>query len=413
MGGLIHSNSGEGSSTIGSTAVRGVLTAGGVANSGTTQLVIYNNSNTTTVAGAAALATVAGSNLVTVTSTTNLFAGMTVSGTGIPAGTYITAVLSSTQFTTNFNATATAASQTLTVGADIVVNSVIADNGLGNHTALVKSGSASLILTAANTYSGGTTVDQGTLSLDGAGNGAYTIPAGGLTITNATVTMNVNGGQIAPTNNVTFNGSSTLTLLGNNTLGSITFNNNGGTTTPTVTPTGILTLTGSVTSSSNNVFTIATIGAGTLDLGGNNSFLMTVNPVDPFGTGANVAPLQSALTISSLIQDGGITKQGNGILLLSNAGNRYVGPTEVLAGELKMGAAGAIGYGSSLIVGVNGIVDLAGFAADRGLAGGRYSDHGRDYYQYRSRRDTDDWRGQYQHDLRGRSSPRPRRQISR
>jgi autotransporter-associated beta strand protein len=58
--------------------------------------------------------------------------------------------------------------------------------------------------------------------------------------------------------------------------------------------------------------------------------------------------LQSALTISSLIQDGGISKQGNGILLLSNAGNNYTGTTAISAGPVVV--SGAISGTSSVSV---------------------------------------------------------------
>jgi autotransporter-associated beta strand protein len=370
MGGLIHSNSAEGSSTIGSTAVRGVLT------SGTPELVIYNTNTATTATGATTNSSVNGTNILTLTSTTNLFAGMALNNANFPLGTYVTAVLDGTHVTTNFNAIATGNAGTYTFASNIVVNSVIANNGMINNVALVKSGTGTLTLTAANTYTGGTTVDQGALFLDGAGSGAYVIPAGGLTISNATVTMAVNSGQIDPGNNVTLNGSSTLTLTGNNYLGSITFNNNGGTGTPTVTPTGVLTLTGSITSSSNTVATgattdIATIGAGTLDLGGASNFLMTVNPVDPFNTGtANVAPLQAGLIINALIQDGGILKQGGGILLLANAGNSYTGATTITTGTVKLGAAGAVPVSSSLVVGPNGTFDLGGFSDSVGSLAG-------------------------------------------
>ena len=64
---------------------------------------------------------------------------------------------------------------------------------------------------------------------------------------------------------VTLNGGSVLTLVGANSLTSVTFNNNGGAA-PTLTPTGTLTLTGSITSNPSNVSSQATIGTGNLDL---------------------------------------------------------------------------------------------------------------------------------------------------
>ncbi len=113
QGGLIHNNNGTipASSSIGSTAVRGVLTAGGTLTSGTMDLVIYDTANTTTTVGtftgAAANATVSGSNVLTLTSTANIFPGMgVVLATTLPAGTAVTQVLNSTQVLLNNNATA-------------------------------------------------------------------------------------------------------------------------------------------------------------------------------------------------------------------------------------------------------------------------------------------------------------------
>ena len=49
-----------------------------------------------------------------------------------------------------------------------------------------------------------------------------------------TLIEQVNQGQIDPTNDVILNGSSVVTLVGNNTLNSLTFNNNSGIAAPTV-----------------------------------------------------------------------------------------------------------------------------------------------------------------------------------
>jgi autotransporter-associated beta strand protein len=230
-----------------------------------------------------------------------------------------------------------------------------------------------------NSYTGGTVINQENVQIGVAG-APGNLPAGGITVNGGNLTQ-VNGTIAAQ--DVTINGGGGVTLLGNNTLGNIIFNDNGGSSTPTLAPTGVLTVTGSITSSSSNVATIANIGPGTLDLGGNNSFLMTVNPVDPFGTGANVAPLQSGLTISALIQHGGILKMGNGTLMLSNAANSYTGATTILAGRLELGVAGAIPNTSSVVIGSNGTFDLTGFsetvgslAGDTPTTGGVVTDSG-------------------------------------
>ena len=90
-----------------------------------------------------------------------------------------------------------------------------------------------------NTYSGGTIVDQGTLTLAGAA-GTISIP-GNLTIQGgATVTESTNAGQIATTSNLTLNNNFALGLpTAANTFNSLTFNNTGSSTAVSLTiPTG-------------------------------------------------------------------------------------------------------------------------------------------------------------------------------
>src|SRR5205085_9594869 len=95
--------------------------------------------------------------------------------------------------------------------------------------------SGSIVLTnTANSYTGGTVVNGGLLTLAGTAAGV-TLPAGGLTINGATVTLSGFASQIAPTNTVTLNGPSTLNLFNANTLAGLAFNNEGGgATAPTV-----------------------------------------------------------------------------------------------------------------------------------------------------------------------------------
>ena len=86
--------------------------------------------------------------------------------------------------------------------------------------------------------------------------------------------MVTNPGQIAASNSVTLNQSSTLTLVGANTLSSLTFDNNGGVTAPTVTTGGLLTLSSStpLTVTSSNAF-VTPLVSGTMALSaGANTF---------------------------------------------------------------------------------------------------------------------------------------------
>ena len=171
------------------------------------------------------------------------------------------------------------------VGRTGTASAAIANNAAGGPVRLVFNGSDSatnlLTLNGNNTYTGGTVINSGMLVLGASG----TLPAGGITLNGSLSSSGANasgltqtaGGVIAP-QAVTLNGPATLTLAGNNALASITFNNNGGTVTPTVTTGGTLSLPGNgIAVSSSNPATVATIN-GTLSFGG-SAVAITVNPI--------------------------------------------------------------------------------------------------------------------------------------
>jgi autotransporter-associated beta strand protein len=92
------------------------LAEGGLIKKGTGVLVLNPTNNTVF---AATGSTTTGSNTITLPSTTGLVVGQTITGTGIPNGSYITSIVSATQVTLNNNATATAAG-TIAFTANIV-----------------------------------------------------------------------------------------------------------------------------------------------------------------------------------------------------------------------------------------------------------------------------------------------------
>ena len=233
-------------------------------------------------------------------------------------------------------------------GSTLTVNSQIADNTNGGDAPVRfvawggDWGAGNIILANPNNnYTGGTVVNNETLTIAALGK----LPGNGLTINGSTVTQTATG--IITSQAVTLNGGSTLTLnsAGTNRLTSLTFNNNGGTATPTVSiATGILSLAGggnSITVNSANVGTTAAISGGTLDFG-NGTPTITVNPIMVSGTataagtytgGTNVAPWQASLNISSLIQNSGlITIAGGatagapgGVIQLSSTTSTFTG----------------------------------------------------------------------------------------
>ncbi|WP_395748858.1 autotransporter-associated beta strand repeat-containing protein [Prosthecobacter sp.] len=413
LGGLLRDNNNN-AVNIGTTALRGILTSGGTATTGVTELVDWHNQNTVTI------------------------------------------------------------------------NSIIADNGLGNLTRYVKSGPAGTTLTAANTYTGGTVVDQGTLTINAtAGAGTVVIPAGGITLNNANLTMSTNQGQIDASNAVTINGGGVLTLVGTNALSSVTFSNPGSSATPTVAVGTLLTLTsatpitvtndtmnftptisgtelnlvdgatistsglsaddliisakistsgsttplvktgaGSIVLSSNTsafangfnlsqgtlifanssagtppAVTAGPVGTGTLTLGNGVAILsdgtarnignaVSVTQDFTFGTLDTVSARANAgnsltlsgivtlasgahkITVNGLLMTGTITgkltggtdltKDGAGALVLSSTANDYGGSTTVSAGLLQLGAAGVIPDASALIVASGAYFDING-----------------------------------------------------
>jgi autotransporter-associated beta strand protein len=381
-GGLLRSNISAGS-LIGNQTFGGILTAGPAA-AGTTDLVTYVN-NTTTAAGTLTAAAVTNVTSVTLTAaTTTITPGMMVSGTGVTAGTYVTSVSGATIGLSTGNTLAASAALTFTPA--VVINSSIQDVGGGSLTSLVKSGAGMVTLTNANTYTGGTVVNQGTLnlaslgtgSLAQVGNAANVVIPGNLTInggtqgTGSTVTMLLNAGQIAATSNVTINGKGTLTLAGgnalnnttfDNTLASLTFNNIGGESqAPTVTnvagSTLMLTSSSPITATSMNANTASTVTGGFLALAtGSNT--IAVAPIQL--NGVTYAPLVSGLTIASVIN--GASTLGSVSVTSSNTGNANVTvasvPGTLVVGSTLLGQTVTAISGSSVTLSGNASQTIA------------------------------------------------------
>ncbi len=230
------------------------------------------------------------------------------------------------------------------------VHSVIADNG-GTRVRLVVTNynrenllNQDFVLTAPNTYTGGTVYSGGnTLYLDGSAesSGVAPIPAAavaanGLIINNSTVTMQNIAQQIAAANIVTLNGGSVLNLIGaNNTLAGIVFNSNGGKgQVPTVTGGTLLTITGDIASTPTDVSTTPLIGTVPLDLAGTATHSITVTAF-PQGNFVNTLTPLNGLTISSIIQNGGFTKKGTGVLSLTGV-NTFAGQLTVEDGVISI-----------------------------------------------------------------------------
>ncbi|MEA3209118.1 MAG: hypothetical protein QOE70_2175 [Chthoniobacter sp.] len=246
-------------------------------------------------------------------------------------------------------------------GAALTINSQITDNpnNGGKPVRFVPFGgnwgASNIILAGANTYTGGTIVNQETLTIAATGNLPAPSAGTGLTINNGTVTQ-LAGGAIAP-QSVVINGGGVLTLAGDNTLTGLTINNSGGIVNPTVNAGGVLTLSGgTINSTSSNVGTTSTITGGTLDFNGTTA---TVNVDAITVNGQNVAPLQASLNIASAIRNSpslttSLNKTGTGVLQLSGANTFSGGVTfsqGAVSGSIVSGALSPFGTGA---VNVNG-----------------------------------------------------------
>jgi autotransporter-associated beta strand protein len=229
---------------------------------------------------------------------------------------------------------------------------------------LVKFGGNTVALAGNNTYTGGTTFNQGTLTINA--NSlipAATDPLKGLILNNTGLTTTF-AAAVAPANIVTLNAGANITYFGNNTQAGLIFNNLGGTGTPLVRTfnttslagaTGVLTLTGGVTVTSANVGTTATI-EGRVDFGATTKTI-DVGAFDINGA-TDVSPLQAGFVLQGIVGSaGGFNKTGNGVLQL-NAQANFTGGFNVNAGGLKIGVTNAGSRFSALTLGAGTRLDL-------------------------------------------------------
>jgi autotransporter-associated beta strand protein len=284
-------------------------------------------------------------------STNLLFAGGTLAYTGPSAGTDRGATLNGSGGTFDVIA-----------GASLTNNGVIAGSG-----ALTLTDTGTLILAVANTYTGGTMVNNGTLVLSNAtaaGTGTINLGGGTLSINGLTIANAVNA-----TGNATIaNGSSAATFSGNFTgAGTLNLNEptNGTITFSTAGQmsgfTGTLKASDLVTNAYVRFSACTGSTAATFDLGNGSAIMHTRNgnPVNlgallggvnttlegaRTATGANtpysIGGNNASTTFNGTIMDGtvagasvSITKVGTGTLTLTGT-NTYTGPTTVSNGVL-------------------------------------------------------------------------------
>ncbi|KQP11175.1 hypothetical protein ASF28_09020 [Methylobacterium sp. Leaf99] len=271
--------------------------------------------------------------------------------------------------------------QTTTVGiadGSDTFSGIIQDASTTGLLALIKAGTGTQTLSGANTYSGLTTINAGTLvaanasALGSTAEGTTVASGGNLTIANVAIgaeAVTLNGGAaltgtgtaslagtvaLAATSTVTATVGDTLTLSG-------VVSGNGGLTKGGA---GTLILTGTDTYSGGT-----TISAGTLQIGaGGTAGSITGAIVD---NGALVFNRSDAVTFGGVISGSGtLQKLGAGVssVLTLTAAETYTGTTTVSAGTLLVN--GSLAAGSAVTVASGAILGGTVAAAGTGTIAG-------------------------------------------
>lgn len=214
---------------------------------------------------------------------------------------------------------------------------------------LVQAGSGTTILTADNSYSGGTTIVAGTLQL---GSGGTTGSIVGDVVNNATLVVNRSdaltlSGTISGTGSLVKQGAGTTTLTAANTYG-------GGT---------------ALKQGRLNIGNSLALGTGTLAMDDGTTLgfvadgLNLANAIELTGNNDPIIDTGAfSETLSGNISGGGfITKLGSGTLTLSGT-NTHTGATNVAEGTLRAGATGTFSAASAHTVASGATLDLAGFS---------------------------------------------------
>ncbi|WP_374817918.1 autotransporter outer membrane beta-barrel domain-containing protein, partial [Brucella grignonensis] len=199
---------------------------------------------------------------------------------------------------------------------------------LGASGALTKLGAGTLILSGNNSYTGGTTVSGGILQLgdgttDGLITGDIVLGGGNLAVDNHGAT--VLDDAISGTGSVTQKGNSTLTLSGNNNYGDTYLN------------AGVI-----LVEQEEN------LGSGALNFDGGRlqvtgTHFQSTDKVINWGAnggGFDITDANNVFTLSNVFTGtGGLTKSGDGTLVLSGDSNGFSGNTNVNAGKLRLEGA--------------------------------------------------------------------------
>lgn len=248
------------------------------------------------------------------------------------------------------------------------ISSAVTDSSsLGS---LYKSGSGELILTGANTYSGGTFIEGGVLNVNG--DAALGNSAAALTFTGSGGTLQA-GAALSSARNIALNANGTFDTNGFASSLSGAINGAGQLT---VTGSGSLSLSGSNSYTGGTLVqggaTLGINGAGALGTSGvtlNGGTLQTqasLTDTHDYALGAGGGTIDTDGSDSTFSGNftgagGSLTKIGLGVLTLSGSGNTYTGGTTVAGGTLQYGVDNALPASGAVTINSGATLDMNGF----------------------------------------------------
>ncbi len=284
----------------------------------------------------------------------------------------------------------TLGANTLTIGCDNT--SPAAYSGIISGTGgITKIGTGTLTLSGANTYTGASTVNAGTLRLATAAerisnssalivNSPGTFDLGGFAETVASISGNGTITNTGAATSLTFGDANNTTFSGliTNAASALSLIKQG---TGTTTLSGANSYTGTTTinagalsiSADNNLGTApgaATPGKLTLNGGTlitTSTFTLSTNRGITLGASGGTIQVEPSTTLTYggiAAGTGSLTKTGTGTLVLSGT-NTYTGATNIDAGTLKLGSATALADGATgtdVTIASGATLDLAGFS---------------------------------------------------
>jgi autotransporter-associated beta strand protein len=284
---------------------------------------------------------------------------LTFSGAFSEAGSRTLSITNTgtTTFANTFTLAASNQTATMTINVDgasggAIISGVVQNGAGSGPDSLTKSGAGNLILSGANTYTGTTTVTGGTLALSGAGvisTGNLNLN-GGVLATQGTFSraLGANGNQFqfgsAGGGFAAYGGALSVSLSGSQTWGS----------------------TSRFLQSGSSLILGSSLADNVVDWTSNfslGSAARTITVNDNVNSANDYAKISGV--ISSSNSSGALIKDGDGLLVLSNA-NTYTGSTTVNDGTLSLQNASALGSGSAATtVNSGGTLQLDGVSVAR------------------------------------------------